>query len=65
MDIDPNDFDFDIEDQFARMVEATKLLREIEAIQRHMRWQFGDPGPVAELAEAINDAQTGWLASNC
>ncbi len=65
MDIDPNDFNFDMEDQFERMAKATALLREIEAIQTHMRWQFGDPPEFVELANAISDAQRGWLASNC
>ncbi len=65
MDIDPNDFDFDMQDQFDRMVKATELLRTIEQIQGHMRWQFGDPPELLELAEAMKDAQNGWLASNC
>lgn len=66
MDIDPNDFDFDLEDQFARMAEATRLLREIGAIQQHMRWQFGENvSAFNELVDEMKTAQQSWVASNC
>ncbi len=65
IEIDPNDYSFDMHEQFERMAKATTLLRTISAIQQHMRWQFGEPPELRELEAAMLEAHTGWMASNC
>jgi hypothetical protein len=70
--IPDNDGYYDLRDFFRLMRETTANLREMERMQQRMRWQLGEPGEgeygcpeLGKLIEAMNDAQHGWIHSNC
>lgn len=57
------DMDFD---EFRALVEqTTQNLKRLAVAQKDLRWQIGDPEWFTNLVSEIEDARTGWIASNC
>lgn len=46
------------------MDSVPRMLRRMTALQSRLRNQYGEDG-IAELRDAMEEAQNGWMASNC
>lgn len=56
--------DYDFEDFRERMIDATKLLKKMNAAANAMRWQYEMGAAMEEFTKELNEAN-GWLSSWC
>jgi hypothetical protein len=60
-----DDLHYDFYEFRALMEQTTKNLKQMSEMQAQMRWQFGEPEWYQEFIKEMNDAQLGWISSNC
>ena len=59
----------DLHDDFyefrALMEQTTKNLKQMSEMQAQMRWQCGETEWYQEFIKEMDNAQLGWISSNC
>jgi hypothetical protein len=47
------------------MKKTTENLKQLDAIARRQRFQFGTPKELSDFVEAMEANLTGWISSQC